>query len=410
MLDFLYKSKNPISVSRDVSPTICPLPFMSFYGTASGAVVACCESQETKMGAADSPLLSTWNNNAYKQLRKDLLKGKKPELCKKCWRNEASGLKSNRQQALEDYEAKLLNEESVLASLDGTCSSFPSFIELKCSNVCNLKCRMCHPESSHRILEDREIIDLYRKGLPWSPTPLRPTFLFEQIKNLKQHQLKKIRVLQYSGGEPLISREQFELTAFLAEKYGENIQLRYSTNLNTLTFEKFNAIELWKKFRHVHVKISADGIDDVYNYIRAGGSFEILKKNLDSLLSADLKHLDIAIGFTTQIYNIFQLPEFLDFFSNYVSADRITTHLLYTPTLFCIDNMPHELTNKIMLKLRSSRWNFSDKINFLEKNKKNSENTKNWQDFLSYTEAFEKKYNQVGSGYSYLLNKYLSEY
>jgi sulfatase maturation enzyme AslB (radical SAM superfamily) len=405
MLGFDWFRSKMVTIRRDTSSTICPLPFMSFYGTASGALVACCESQETVLAAAGENLIDSWKNKNYAQLRKDLISGKKPDLCKKCWKNEASGLKSNRQQALEDYEALLLNSQEARCTEDGLDAPFPSFIELKCSNVCNLKCRMCHPESSHRIAEDREIIDLYRKGLPWHTAPLRPTRLFEQLKSLPHQKLEKIRVLQFSGGEPLISSEQFELTSFLAKKYGHNIQLRYSTNLNNLTFEKYNVLDLWKSFRHVHVKISADGIDDVYNYIRVGGSFEILKKNMDKLLSAGLPKLDLAIGFTTQLYNIFQLPEFYDFFSQYLTPDRITSHMLYTPTLLCVENMPSELKLKVIEKLKRSRWDFSDKIKFLQESEKNNSG-KHWQNFVAYTAAFEKKY-ETQQGYDFLLEKYL---
>ena len=35
-----------------------------------------------------------WNTQVYKNLRKDLLNGKKPKMCVRCWREEATGIKS----------------------------------------------------------------------------------------------------------------------------------------------------------------------------------------------------------------------------------------------------------------------------------------------------------------------------
>lgn len=400
------ETTDKIQITRATSPTICPLPFISTYGTASGALVACCEAQETVLAPANANIADAWNSSAYVKLRQSLLSGEQPELCKKCWKNEAVGLKSNREQAFEDYEMSLLSSEIATCNTNGHMDTLPSFLELKCSNICNLKCRMCHPESSHRIMEDREIIDKYRKGLPWNTSPLKPTLLFDQLKNLNHNQLKDIRVLQFSGGEPLISREQFELTSYIADKYGDNIQLRYSSNLNNLIFEKYNVLDLWKKFRHIHLKISADGIGDVYDYIRVGGSFDLLKSNIEKILNENLVNLDIAIGFTTQSYNIFQLPEFLDFFGQFLHRDRITTHMLYTPTIMCIENTPDDLKNRIIKKLRSSRWNFSDKIQYLENSKTSETTERRWSDFLTYTQEMENKYN-IKNGYLQLRDKYL---
>lgn len=378
---------------------------MSFYGTANGSIVACCESQETTLAepGADSRF---FNNLAYKTLRKDLIAGRKPSLCEKCWKNEKSGLKSNRIQAWEDVEKDIFGMRKLESDTDGTVEQFPSFLELKCSNVCNLKCRMCHPESSHRIIEDREIIDRYRDVRPWSETPLRPTHLFEDLKNLSPQQASGIRVLQYSGGEPLMSREQFELTSRFADLYGHQIHLRYSTNLNNLNFEKYDVIAIWRKFKHVHVKVSADGIDDVYNYIRVGGSFTTLVENIQRLKEAKIPQLQLAVGFTTQSYNVFQLPETVDFYSDLIGEGKITSYLLYFPTFMCISNMPDHLKEKVISKLQKSKWDFSDKISFLKNSPETEGTLDRWKVLMRYTEDMERKYN-ITEGYAHLLQKYL---
>ncbi len=378
---------------------------MSIYGTARGTVVACCESQEAQM--TDAPSSSNFFNSAnYKTLRRELMSGHKPEMCLKCWKNEDANLKSNRIQAWEDFESGVFGHRSLKTSSEGVVEDFPSFLELKCSNLCNLKCRMCHPESSHRIIEDREIIDRYRNGQPWNETPLRPTVLFDQLKNLTYEQASSVRVLQYSGGEPLISREQFELTSKFADQFGHQIHLRYSTNLNNLNFEKYDVLSLWRKFKNVHVKVSADGIDDVYEYIRVGGSFTTLVENLNRLKEAQIPGLNMAVGFTTQSYNIFQLPETVDFYSSLIGKNHITTFLLYEPAFMCVDNMPDKIKVKVIDKLKKSSWDFSDKISFLENSPQTELSLKRWDQFLNYTDEMERKYN-ITRGFNFLLDKYL---
>lgn len=396
-----------MKIDRNTSNTICPLPFMSFYGTAGGQIVACCESQEIILSNEGESFKEAWNNQKYKKLRKELIEGKKPDLCKKCWKNEEEGLKSNRQQALEDIESGYYDNTDIITNQEGELKSYPSFIELKSSNICNLKCLMCHPESSHRIIEDKEIIEKYRKDLPWNTEPLRSERLVSHLINDDSEILDSIKILQYSGGEPLISAEQFELTNILSNKNAENIQLRYSTNLNNLTFEKYDALELWSKFKNVNLKISADGIYDVYNYIRRYGEFQTVVENLEFLKKRNLPNMTLGLGFTTQIYNIFQLPETIDFFSKYLDLPSISTHLLYTPSLLCIEIMPPKLCERIIKKLSSSKWDFSDKIHFLERVIENDNfSEKRWNRFLSYTKEIEGK-NNIFNGYNYLSNKYL---
>ena len=36
-----------------------------------------------------------WNTPVYKKLRLDLLNGKSPKMCTRCWREEAIGIKSH---------------------------------------------------------------------------------------------------------------------------------------------------------------------------------------------------------------------------------------------------------------------------------------------------------------------------
>ncbi len=40
-----------------------------------------------------------WHSETYKNIRQDFLNGNKPEICQRCFREEAAGLKSARQSA-----------------------------------------------------------------------------------------------------------------------------------------------------------------------------------------------------------------------------------------------------------------------------------------------------------------------
>jgi len=361
------------------------------------------------MSQTGESFLQTWNNEKYKELRRALLDGQKPKICWKCWENEDNGQYSNRDRAREDLDTQFFGDQEFWALEDGTVIDPPAFLELKPSNICNLKCRMCGPESSHRIGEDKEIIDEYRPGWDWYEKPFRASKLFEDIVRSGDEVASRIRVLQYSGGEPLVSEEQYQLTNHLAEKYGHQIELRYATNLTQLKFEKHQALEIWKKFKFVNVKISADGVGDVYDYIRVGASFDKVRENIETIQQLGLENVRLMVGFTTQAYNAFQLPEVYDTFHQLIPDLSISSHLLFTPNIMCIDVYPPETKERIVRKLNDSTWDFEPKIKFLEESDYDSVKQDRWRRLLDFTAALEKKQG-IEKGFLYLMDKYLDGY
>lgn len=393
-------------ITRQVSPTICPLPFMHTYITANGSAVACCEAQEDILAPSSPAFLSMWNSDKYKMLRQSLLAGEKPTTCRKCWSNEEMGLLSNREEMWRDLEAGLFGSPKLFVENDASVMNPPVAIEIKTNNLCNLKCRMCHPESSHRVGEDREIISKYRKNLPWSEKILSSQETVSSFLDLGEDFFRHLNVVQYSGGEPLISDEQLELTKTLLKSTPENIHLRYATNLTHLSYKQTSYPEIWRHFKKVHVKVSIDGVDDVYNYIRVGSQFEKVVDNIKRLQDFQLPNLNLSIGFTTQAYNVFQLPEFLDYFEKLVPRQAITTHLLHSPKMMMIDVYPPSWKEKLIQKLQSRRDDLMQVVSVL---KKDLVAETHWKALNNYTQEMEKKY-QVGAGFHFLLEKYLAGY
>ena len=395
-----------MQVTRQSSSTICPLPFMHTYITANGSAVACCESQENILSPTRENFKTMWNSEKYKDLRRSLLAGERPEACRKCWANEDMGLLSNRLEMWRDFEAGLFGCPKLMVDENGEVQISPLALEIKTNNLCNLKCRMCHPESSHRIGEDKEIISKYRKHLPWSEKILSSQQTVSSLLNGGEQFFRNLNVVQYSGGEPLISDEQVALTEKFLQNNPERIHLRYATNLTQLNYKNMNYPEIWKHFKKVNIKVSADGLFDVYNYIRVSGQFEKIVDNIKRLQDYQLPNLHLSIGFTTQAYNVYQLPEFLDYFEKIVPRQAITTHLLHSPQMMMIDVYPDDVREKIIRKIKTHRNDLSSIVTVLEgKESKPSL----WEQLNRYTEEMEQKYN-VTNGFRFLMTKYLADY
>ncbi len=347
-----------------------------------------------------------WNSQNYKNLRQALLRGEKPELCRKCWSNEEIGMPSNREDMWRDLETGLFGDPNLAVHEDFLVSETPAAIEIKTNNLCNLKCRMCHPESSHRVGEDKEIIVKYRKNLPWSQTVLSSGQTVGALFSEGDAFFKKLSVVQYSGGEPLISDEQLELTQKLMQFEPGKIHLRYSTNLTHLSYKKTSYPDIWRNFKKVHVKVSIDGVNDVYDYIRVGGHFEKVVENIKRLQDFQLPNLQLSIGFTTQAYNVFQLPEFLEYFEKIVPRNSITTHLLHSPKMMMVDVFPPAIRERLIHKLQSRRTDINNVIAVLQKS---TSEASYWTALCNYTQELETKYS-ISFGFRSLLDKYLAGY
>lgn len=396
-----------IKITKDSSQTICPLPFLHSYVKANGSIVACCEAQETPLSPGGESTKDYWNNESYKRLRRLMLAGERPELCRKCWKNEDLGAESNRDHAWSLFSQGFYGRETLEVSEDFSVPTPPVFVELKCNNKCNLKCRMCHPTSSFRIQEDREIISKYQKDIVWRDKPQSSqktvNVLFDKNgPGIQNH----VRVLQFSGGEPLISKEQTSILENLMDQNPERIHLRYSTNLTQLSFEKFNYPELWRRFQKVNIKVSMDGIHDVFDYIRVGTKFTTVTDNFKRLLDMKLDNLHFSIGFTTQAYNVFQLPEFLEYFSGWVPKGAISTHLLFDPSFMNVSVLPADIRQRVLNKFRSFGMNLPHVENALTES---SENPESWKILLDFTREMETRY-LVKNGFEYLLEKYLEDF
>ena len=308
------------------SDTFCIIPFLHIYGTAGGDLVPCCEAQEIPLNKPGESAEETWNNENYRELRRALTEGERPDRCSVCWHNEDSGIVSNRQQWSEDNWQ--MYADGVEVNSDYTVKNKPLWIELKVSNFCNLKCIMCSTHSSYKRVQDLDIITKYQKD-GHETRLLRPEKLFDSI-NEWPGLWDTVQVLQFTGGEPIINEEHYKLLAGIPDSIKANIRLRYATNISHIKFKQYDLIDIWSKFKHTNIKVSMDGIADVYNYIRQDGDWETVYTNMLTL--STVPNIDLAAGITVQAHNIFQMPEFYSFWhSSPIDLKFITANILQTP-------------------------------------------------------------------------------
>ena len=89
--------------------------------------------------------------------------------------------------------------------------------------------------------------------------------------------------LQFTGGEPIINKEHYDLLESIPTEVKRRINLRYASNLSYIKFKQYDLIKIWNEFRSVNIKVSMDGVGDVYNYIRRDGDWDNVYNNMKVL-------------------------------------------------------------------------------------------------------------------------------
>ena len=97
-----------------------------------------------------------------------------------------------------------------------------------------------------------------------------------------------------------------KLIKFLEENNRYETKLKYSTNATKLEIKGKNILEVWEKFKNVHLSLSIDGIEDVFELTRHGGNWEETKQNLIKIRNSNIEYW---VHPTVSILNIFNITE-----------------------------------------------------------------------------------------------------
>ena len=213
-----------------------------------------------------------FNSQTMRNMRLAMLNGEEPDICKRCWNDEANNHISKRQRMNNYWQEQELDIDSIFASTDKDGYVDPKNIisyDVRYSNLCNLKCIMCNSRDSTAWNEDSKII--YNKTTP----VIKNIQVWEQLHSHKE----SIRYLDIIGGEPLLFNEQLSLLRELVnDGYSKDITLGYTTNCMIPLGE---LSELWQHFKHVHLTCSLEGLTELNEYIRFPSKWTTIVNFLD---------------------------------------------------------------------------------------------------------------------------------
>lgn len=255
------------------------------------------DSRTFGMGSLmNESLKEIWNNEKMRELRRNMLCGKKSEYCTTCYKEEEVGHTSARQNMNNTYGShyKYVKETKE----DGTFDRFNLiYWDFRLNNVCNFKCRMCGPGySSSWEQEIRKTFDI---------TGEYPKIDVQGVLKDIEPLYDSVEEVYFAGGEPLIADHHYTILNNLIKHHrNTEVRLSYNTNFSTLKYKDHDVLELWKRFPHLSIQVSCDGIEKRGELIRKGFDWQKFLGNYKNFRNK-FPYQRITINCVVQILNSF---------------------------------------------------------------------------------------------------------
>jgi radical SAM protein with 4Fe4S-binding SPASM domain len=296
--------------------TICAVPWMHLNFEPNGKVVPCCLTSTFNYFAGDLTTQSideVWNSDNMKKLRREMIEGKEPEICVKCFSREKVTGESGRIYHNKEF-SDVLDEIPSITLEDGTCTKMElKYWDFRFSNLCNFKCRSCGPRYSSAWVPDA-------KKMNW-PIELEKVTNIDGVDDktnfdFLKEQVKHVRKIYFAGGEPLLMDEHWQILELLVENERFDVKLSYNTNCSMLTYGKKNVLDYWSQWEAGRVEVwpSIDEVGERAELIRSGTVWSKVENNLKELMALD--NIIVRPGITVGAMNVFRLPEIITYLTD----------------------------------------------------------------------------------------------
>lgn len=394
----------------DNASTICAYPWTWFSFNVDYGMWRTCPRSPYKFFQTEDEAKDFFNTEQNRNIRKSLYTGVKHDNCNDCWTAEDKGGMSYRKVLKKDFAVYNAHEERVKA---------PKVIELKFSNLCNLKCVFCASVCSS--LWEHEV------GLPDQVTnnqKLNRTVMSQIILDWLKENFKYVDSIMFLGGEPALQPEFYQIVDLFLNNSPDKVgpkELTFSTN----TFypeayrKKFeSALQSVLDAGHtVFPRISLDGVGDKQSYQRTGLKWDKFEYNMLSFLEKFNPSTNgikkIRANIALNVLNLVYCDEIVHYLDS-VGYSNIEPHYNYIvkPEMFYMrhwgsllnnaveiieqqDFLEHKVYKDHILKMAKSFTNLEPNIEHIKK-------TKEWLDNYDKKTGF--KFDSVFEKNRYMFN------
>ena len=341
---------------KPLQKNFCVIPFIHLATTTEGTCRLCCKVSKfdtinkpdgTPYNVNADSIDEIWNSDHYTEIRNRVLSDEQLPECKTCWREEeifSNDWSKDRKEELPSKRRKenqkwLHREETRLTNDWQTVVDNPQirYFDIRLSNLCNLKCRMCWPHFSSQIAKEQTQFKNSNQATWYKNYDVEEwntARLWEGIND----NIVDIEEIAFVGGEPTLHSEMYDLLEKLVENnLSGNIRLKITTNITNI-HQRF--LDLMSHFKFTEFNTSIDGIGPVNDYIRHPSKWNNIESNLDKLLAlytARPDNVSVNVTPVIQFYNIFDVSNIVRWYVNkWISIGgghgfNIVLDILYDP-------------------------------------------------------------------------------
>jgi hypothetical protein len=347
----------------------CVLPWISLETSPIGTVRPCCLAEEEIVDDAgrkfdlNTAEFSVIQDSQYMlNLRREFLQGKKPQTCRKCWKEERAGRTSKRMHTLDRLKHMIPDQP-------WTEDARPlMFLDLKLGNICNLKCRICGSWSSSTFAteeltflephEDRKTNHHYFM-LKQGAWPRENKLFWQEIDQI----VDQLRYIEFTGGEPFMIQEHFDMLQGLVDRgIAGNIEIHYNTN-GTQWPER--AEQIWRNFKLVEIAFSIDDVGARFEYQRTNASWNEVQNNLQRFkeMRARNSNIQLQVCSTVNVFNVYYLEDLAQWI-NTQQFDFVYWNMMHEAYYFSIGTLPEPAKHAVADKLRGANVSAHDRREF----------------------------------------------
>lgn len=324
---------------------MCILPWVHMHFSQNGNAYPCCQSDYLQPAGqiTQSNFTALWNGDFMREMRRDLLSGKRPSACSRCYELEASGIESKRLTSLAQFGSHI--HRITETAPDGSTDPRMALLDVRWSNLCNLKCRTCGPIASSAWYDDAKAMDRTDSAVELSKhmNINRHGSLYSQ---LLPH-MATVERAYFAGGEPLLMPETYDILELWLAQGRTDIHMRFQTNFTGFTYKHKHIFSLWRQFGNVVVSASLDASGARGEYLRHGMLWSDIVANRRRM-QAECPDVRFELGPTVSVLNLLTLPEFhRDWVEqDLVHVDNIDINPLTGPSFLCVQSLPTEFKRR----------------------------------------------------------------
>jgi MoaA/NifB/PqqE/SkfB family radical SAM enzyme len=378
---------------HELPKNFCIAPFTQVTTHPNGSFSPCPYLGGTVWTKQYSTITEKFQGQDLENLRSQFLLNQQSSVCERCWHEERNNKKSLRLRLYDpvnktsDYS--IINNSTIIEDLTQGLPNKKYLTDLKIltiknGNVCNAKCRVCHPgDSSRWAVEDATKLKQILGQEIYNTNSIERNWSEQQCDEIFEISKTLVR-LELFGGEPLYNKKVLQLLDRIAKAgHSSNINLYINTNGSVDLLKQVPRIT---EFKEVEIGVSIDDIGKRFNYQRHGLEYNQVIENIKRWQEHFGKFktpLYIDSITTVSMYNVLYLPEIKE------SVQRVLPqspfwNLLVNPDHLFIKNLPDQIKQQVIKKLELDS-EFEEIVNVLSQ----ARDPAAWTKFIQVRDALD---------------------